>query len=136
MIVHDCCEYCVSPSNFCPDSFQFDHIVAYSFGGASDGGNLAYSCGNCNLYKQNRTHHADPMTGSLVRLFHPRQQLWTDHFCWSDDELHILGMTPIGRATVELLQVNRTGNVNLRSLLKLVGLHPPPFTNSVSDQDD
>jgi hypothetical protein len=133
---HDCCEYCVCPSNFCPDYFQFDHIVAYSLGGKSEADNLAYSCGNCNLYKQNKTHHTDPVTGSLIRLFHPRQHLWTAHFCWSEDELFVLGITAIGRATVELLQLNRTGNVNLRSLLKLVGLHPPPFSNPLLAQDD
>jgi HNH endonuclease len=133
---HDCCEYCIAPANFCPDSFQFDHITAYSLGGTSDEGNIAYSCGNCNLYKQNRTHHIDTVTGSQVRLFHPRQDLWTAHFCWSDDELFILGITPTGRATVELLHLNRIGNVNLRSLLKLVGLHPPPFSNPLSAQDE
>jgi hypothetical protein len=126
----------MAAASFCPDSFQFDHITAYSLGGNSEESNIAYSCGNCNLYKQNRTHHTDAVTGAVVPIFHPRQHLWTHHFCWSDDELFILGITPVGRATVELLHLNRVGNVNLRSLLRLVGLHPPAFSNPASSQED
>ncbi|MEO0375234.1 MAG: hypothetical protein AAF329_11545, partial [Cyanobacteria bacterium P01_A01_bin.17] len=50
---------------------------------------------------------------------------WTDHFVWSQDYLSIVGTTAIGRATIETLQLNRTGVVNLRKLLILARLHPP-----------
>lgn len=42
-----------------------------------------------------------------------------------EDYTHVPGVTPIGRATVEALQLNREGVVNLRWVLFLVGLHPP-----------
>lgn len=129
------CEYCVTPASFCPDSFQHDHVIPHCLGGSSEEDNLAYSCGNCNAYKHTKTHHIDPLTGILVRLFHPRQHLWMEHFTWIEDDLMILGLTPIGRATVQLLKVNREGTVNLRSLLKLANLHPPAFSVRTFDRD-
>jgi hypothetical protein len=47
-------------------------------------------------------------------------------FGWSDDFTLIVGLTPIGRATVEALQLNREGLVNLRQVLYAMGIHPPP----------
>jgi hypothetical protein len=46
-------------------------------------------------------------------------------FTWSEDYTLILGLTPTGRATVELLQLNRLGNQNLRQVLYVIGYHPP-----------
>lgn len=37
----------------------------------------------------------------------------------------VIGRTPTGRATVEKLQLNREGVVNLRRLLVTMGQHPP-----------
>lgn len=124
-LAHGYCEYCYCPSSFSPDSFQLDHIIPISLRGVSELENLAYSCGGCNWHKHNKTHFIDPLIGTISRLYHPRQHLWADHFTWSEDDLMILGITPIGRATIELLQVNRESNLNLRKLLKMAGLHPP-----------
>lgn len=49
---------------------------------------------------------------------------WKEHFMWSDDFLYIIGMTDIGRATVQSLYLNRAGVVNIRHLLLLSGKHP------------
>ncbi len=119
------CEYCLIPSNFSPDTFPFDHIIPVTLGGSSEPDNLALADGGCNGHKHAKTHHYDPLTNQLVPLFHPRSDKWHDHFQWNEDETLILGITPTGRATVDLLQVNRPGNVNLRLLLRSVGLHPP-----------
>lgn len=43
----------------------------------------------------------------------------------SEDTAIAIGLTPIGRATVETLRLNRTGVVNLRQLLIATGQHPP-----------
>lgn len=43
---------------------------------------------------------------------------------WSDDETLIIGLTPIGRATIVKLELNREGVVNLRELLHAIGKHP------------
>jgi hypothetical protein len=37
----------------------------------------------------------------------------------------MIGITPIGRATVARLHLNRSGVVNLRESLRRLGLHPP-----------
>jgi hypothetical protein len=60
-----------------------------------------------------------------VRLFHPRRDRWADHFVWTDDGTLILGLTAIGRATVEAMQLNRLALVNLRRVLVEAGEHPP-----------
>jgi hypothetical protein len=44
---------------------------------------------------------------------------------WDEEFALILGVTPIGRATVEKLQLNRDGVVNLRRALHVIGRHPP-----------
>ena len=75
--------------------------------------------------------HFDPLTGHKMPLFNPRMDLWIEHFQWSDDDLLILGQTPIGRATADLLQLNRQNVVNLRQLLKNARLHPPKFSLSL-----
>jgi len=51
--------------------------------------------------------------------------LWSEHFRWSEDFSEIVGMTPTGRATVEMLKLNRRGLVNLRGVLYAMGKHPP-----------
>ncbi len=119
------CEYCWLPSNFSSNSFQFDHIIPTSKGGLSVFENIARSCAGCNGYKQDKIHHFDPLTHQICRLYNPRQDKWLNHFQWIEDDLIIDGKTAIGRTTVQLLQLNRSGSVNLRRLLKMAGLHPP-----------
>jgi hypothetical protein len=118
------CEYCLYPTAFSPNSFHFDHIIPLSKGGLSILKNLARVCGGCNGFKQDKTHYFDPFTYQLCNLYNPREHRWEDHFQWSDDNLLIIGISPIGRASVELFQVNRQANVNLRELLIMAGLHP------------
>lgn len=119
------CEYCRSPEAFALDAFEMEHIIPRSSGGATDAGNLAFSCGGCNSFKGSRTADSDPQSGVTAPLFHPRNQRWSDHFRWSDDFLSVEGLTPTGRATVESLRLNRAPVRNLRWLLVTQGLHPP-----------
>lgn len=60
-----------------------------------------------------------------MSIFHPRLQKWPEHFSWSENALKIVGLTPIGRATVAVLRMNRKELVNLRELMFVVGKHPP-----------
>jgi HNH endonuclease len=120
-----CCEYCRSPAAFAHQSFSLEHIRPRSRKGKRTVGNLAFSCQGCNNHKYNRTKAPDPVSGANVPLFHPRRHRWVDHFVWSDDATHILGLTRIGRATVEALQLNREALVNLRRVLVEAGEHPP-----------
>jgi hypothetical protein len=106
-------------------AFSAEHIEARSRGGKTILANLAWSCQGCNNHKYNKTSVRDPVTGELVALFHPRRDLWHVHFTWNHDCTLILGLTPVGRATVEALHLNRRGLVNLRRVLFAVQEHPP-----------
>ncbi len=51
-------------------------------------------------------------TGAAVRLFNPRLDDWSEHFLFEAGE--VLGLTPTGRATVRLLNINAPRRVQLR----------------------
>lgn len=119
------CEYCRSPAEFATQSFAVEHIEPRVLGGGTELSNLALACDGCNSHKGSKTAGFDPLTREVVPLFHPRQHKWGEHFCWSADYLLVVGLTPIGRATVEVLRLNRRGVVNLRRILSLAGEHPP-----------
>ena len=120
-----CCEYCRSQEAYATQVFSLEHIDPLSRSGTDDLENLAYACQGCNNHKYNHTNATDPQTGQLVPLFHPRRQVWEDHFTWSPDLTEVVGVTPTGRATVAALHLNREGVVNLRRVLAADGLHPP-----------
>ncbi|MBC8548305.1 MAG: HNH endonuclease [Candidatus Brocadiales bacterium] len=122
---YGCCEYCHSQARFAMQSFSIEHIVPRSKGGDSTDDNLALACQGCNNHKYIKVDGYDPITGEIVQLFHPRKHPWNDHFSWNDDFTFIIGITPIGRATVEELGLNREGLVNLRRILYEAGEHPP-----------
>ena len=66
--------------------------------------NLALACPHCNRYKGPNIAGLDPTSGELVRLFHPRTDLWAGHFQF--EGARIAGKTAIGRATVQVLAMN------------------------------
>lgn len=120
-----CCEYCRSQARFATQSFAIDHIHPVSLGGQTTLDNLALACPGCNSYKTNKLDAPDPVSRQQVALYHPRQQVWDEHFAWSKDFLLIIGITAVGRATVEALRLNREPLVNLRRALYGIGEHPP-----------
>lgn len=128
-----CCEYCLSQLRYSPDPFSVEHIIPLARGGSSHLDNLALACQGCNSRKYTSTTAIDPISGEMVSLYHPRQQRWNDHFAWNDDFRLMLGLTPTGRATIEKLQLNREGVVNLRRVLHSIGKHPPHETGSRGD---
>ncbi len=119
------CEFCRSPAAFAHQSFSLEHIRPRSCYGDDRPGNLALSCQGCNNHKYNQTKARDPVSNKKVRLFNPRRDKWATHFAWTDDATQILGLTAIGRATVEALQLNRQALMNLRRVLVAAGEHPP-----------
>jgi hypothetical protein len=125
---HNLCEYCRSPGRFATQAMSVEHIHPRQKGGGNELDNLALSCQGCNGFKAAKTTGVDPFTGRRVPLYHPRRQLWGDHFAWSDDYLRIVGLTPTGRATVLVLRLNRDGVMNLRNALHVNGQHPPQET--------
>ncbi len=59
------------------------------------------------------------------RIFNPRTDVWAEHFRWHEDNTLILGVTPVGRASVRRLQMNRPAVVAARVLWVQAGWHPP-----------
>jgi hypothetical protein len=52
-----------------------------------------------------------------VRLFNPRTDAWSEHFAWTGGFTEIVGTTPVGRATVWRLRLNRPVYKRHRRLL-------------------
>ncbi len=119
------CEYCLCPASHSSSSFSIEHILPIAIGGENSFENLACSCQGCNNLKYIKTTCFDIVTKNYAPIFNPRLHTWEEHFCWDSDFLTIIGLTPIGRGTVILLQLNRESVVNLRSILILGNLHPP-----------
>ncbi len=119
------CEYCRSQARFATQAFSIEHIIPQSKGGDTSLDNLALACQGCNNHKYNKTEAIDPVTGEIAPLYHPRQHKWSDNFNWNEDFTLIIGITMIGRVTVETLHLNREGLINLRRVLYMANEHPP-----------
>ena len=74
------CEYCRAPERGANFAFEVEHIHPQALEGQTVSENLALSCRACNLFKADHVVGVDPETGVSVRLFHPRNDVWTDHF--------------------------------------------------------
>jgi hypothetical protein len=102
-----------------------EHIIPIAAGGETTEDNLALSCFACNRRKWDRRSGLDPTGGSEHGLNSPRIDLWNEHFVWSRDGLSIVGRSPIGRATVIALDMNRERLRQIRAADAALGRHPP-----------
>lgn len=108
------CEYCRLPQSATPlIPFHVEHITAKQHGGGSDPSGLALACDRCNAYKGPNLSSIDPETDQMVPLFHPRRDTWSEHFVLRGAE--ICALSPVGRATVRLLNMNAPRRVQLRA---------------------
>ncbi len=74
------CEYCLMPDGEPVYPHEPDHIIALKHGGPTSAENLAYACFECNRAKGSDIGSLDPQTGVLTALFHPRRDVWNEHF--------------------------------------------------------
>jgi 5-methylcytosine-specific restriction endonuclease McrA len=118
------CEYCQMPQEYDDAPFEVDHIIALKHGGRTRPSNLCLSCFSCNSFKGPNIAGIDPRTRKLTPLFHPRRHAWARHFRWQGACL--LGRTPVGRATIAVLNINDPLRVGLRQGLIEEGFFPPP----------
>ena len=110
------CEYCHMPQQATPlIAFHIEHIVSRQHRGTDDPGGLALACDRCNAYKGPNLSSVDPETGEVIALFNPRVDVWRSHFAVRDG--YVLGLTPAGRATARLLNMNAARRVELRQAL-------------------
>ena len=120
------CGYCQSPQHLVMARLEVEHIIPLAKGGSDDESNLWLACPICNRHKSDKIVALDPVTGETWPLFNPRTQVWSEHFCWSEDGLRIVGLTPIGRATVEALHLSHDLDaLEVRSYWIQAGWHPP-----------
>jgi hypothetical protein len=126
---HDCCEYCLMPERLTLAPHWVDHIVAEKHGGRTEAINLALSCVLCNQHKGTDLTSIDPETGEITPLFNPRRDQWSAHFRLNG--AHIEPLTPTGRVTVRLLQLNHPNRIEERELLLRLGAIPLPAPPTV-----
>ena len=124
------CEYCHADERWQFVRFTIDHLLPQSAGGSDDADNLALACRNCNARRGNRLAGRDPVTAEVVPIFNPRQERWAEHFVWDAAHLRIVGRTPMGRATAEMLDLNDDRHegvvVRIRQRDVADGYYPPP----------
>jgi hypothetical protein len=118
------CEYCHAPESAFNFPFEVEHIIPPLHGGEDADANWALACRACNLHKGSYISSVDLETKALVRLFHPRQDQWQAHFQVEAETGQILGRTPIGRATVERLNMNSSTQIIARKQWMRLGLFP------------
>jgi hypothetical protein len=114
------CEYCRLPEASSDLPFPVDHIIARQHWGRTELDNLALACQRCNAHKGPNLATIDWPSEDLIRLYHPRKDRWDDHFRW--EAATIVGITPVGRATARLLDMNSARRVATRLWLMQEGL--------------
>lgn len=117
-----CCEYCLTCEINTGQTMQIDHIIPSA---GDDVENLALSCWNCNNHKRQAIKAVDPNTNQIVKLFHPRYQIWSENFIWIDNSIRVMGLTSTGRATIVRLKLNRPAIIIARQRWVDAGYHPP-----------
>ena len=85
--------------------------------------NLCLACYKCNAYKGSNIAAIDPETDEATKLFHPRQQVWEQHFEIKNSGI-IQGLTPEGRTTINVLNINDVDRIKPRYLAMQVGDYP------------
>lgn len=118
-----CCEYCrIAQANLI-SKFQIDHIIPLKHNGLDDTNNLCLACLKCNGYKGPNVAALDPHTDEATKLYNPRQQQWADHFRINSDAT-LSGLSPEGRATINVLRINDEERVKHRQVLMTIGDYP------------
>jgi hypothetical protein len=73
--------------------------------------------------RKNPAGYDDPETDVMQPLFNPRSEEWAEHFEWNGATL--VGLTPIGRTTIHVLDINEPLRVLHLDLLIKLGVFPP-----------
>jgi hypothetical protein len=119
------CGYCLLEERYLGFALEIEHIVPEALGGLTSEENLWLACSECNNRKGDRIAAIDPITGRSAPLFNPRQQVWAEHFAWSERGDRMIGRSPTGRATIAALNLNGPMRVDARRFWVAAGWHPP-----------
>lgn len=112
------CEYCRLPAGVAFYSHEIDHVIAEKHKGETIAENLALTCWRCNRHKGSDLGSFDLQTSAFSFLFNPRTQQWADHFRF--DLAQLIGLTPEGRTTIELLHLNSDERIRERERLRSI----------------
>jgi hypothetical protein len=120
------CEYCRLLQDATGVTFHVEHVRPKSLGGQTDLNNLALSCPGCNLSKSHRLTGTD-LSGKEQAIYSPRGYDpsplgWYLHFTLDKASGRIAARTPIGEATIRLLNMNDRQRVFARKLQIDAGL--------------
>jgi hypothetical protein len=118
------CEYCHAPEAVFNFRFEVEHIFPSADGGSNQFSNLCLACRACNSFKGAFMQGVDPESGETVLLFHPRQDVWDEHFAFDAASYEIRGLTPVGRATVERLRFNDVFQLEARPRWMILSFFP------------
>ena len=116
------CEYCLLAESEAFFPHEPDHLIALKHGGETVSANLALACFDCNRFKGSNIASLDAATGELVPLFNPRTQRWSEHFKLNAGR--IVPLTPVGRATEEILRLNLPDRLEARERWAALGFYP------------
>jgi hypothetical protein len=117
------CEYCQVSQGHDLVPFEMDHITARKHRDPTRAGNLCLACFACNKHNGPNIAGVDPRTKKIEPLFNPRRHSWHRHFRW--DGTVLIGLTPIGRTTIVVLEINLDYRVAFRQLHVEEGAFPP-----------
>lgn len=90
--------------------------------------NFAWSCAFCN---QAKLQTVSTRVGRRVtQLFDPRYHQWADHFAFVEQYIYLIGISDIGIATIDVLDINdrrKMNHVAPRHIAILNGDYPPAW---------
>ncbi len=116
------CEYCLINIEDTYFGGEIDHIISLKHKGKTESENLAYSCQPCNRNKGSDLGSIAEKTGTLIRFFNPRIDLWSDHFILK--QAKISPLTEIGEVTEQIFEFNETERIHERKGLIEIGHYP------------
>jgi len=115
-------EYCGLAQEGQKATFHIDHVIPQAAGGETTIENLALACVSCSLRKAARQIATDPQSDKEATIYNPRRDTWQEHFQWNG--VHLVGLTPTGRATITALNMNRALILAIRREEATLGRHP------------
>ena len=116
------CEYCRLPEATAMVKFQIEHIIAIKHHGLTISDNLAYACPICNSNKGTDIGTILAGSESIIPFFNPRRQDWFEHFEVINGE--ISPKTPLGEATIKILEFNSLERILERLALSGTSIYP------------
>lgn len=119
------CGYCQTQERVSGIPLTIEHLIPVALGGSDQEANLWLSCRLCNEAKAVQINATDDESDTVVALFNPRTQLWSEHFKWDQSQTRMIGLTASGRATIVALQLNDEFRIKSRAIWVEANLHPP-----------